>query len=93
MIASTSTDVVRVVLAVFGVLMLGRMRRLLLRVRRDPPGEYTTSVIIISLGYGVIGLSAVVAATVRSAAVLWTMVLFTAALPLVRLALRRRHNL
>jgi hypothetical protein len=34
------------------------MTRLLLRVRSDPPGAYTSSVVILSLDYGPIGVSA-----------------------------------
>jgi len=48
----------RVLLAAVGVVERLAMTRLLLRVRSDPPGAYTSSVVILSLDYGPIGVSA-----------------------------------
>ncbi|HEY8310853.1 MAG TPA: hypothetical protein VIG47_09865 [Gemmatimonadaceae bacterium] len=93
MLAAISTDAFRIVLGVFGLLMLFRMARLLWRLRRDPPEGYVGSVALLGILTGVIGAAALVASVFPSPAALWTMAAAVLTLPVSRAILRRRHQL
>jgi hypothetical protein len=88
-----ATEVFRLLLAAFGIAVTARAVGLLLRLRNDPPGDYTRSIVVISTLYAVIGLSAFAAAALKSAIAFAAMAGVMVALPLTRMFLRRHHAL
>jgi hypothetical protein len=86
-----ATELFRLLLAAFGIAVMARAVGLLLRLRRDPPGEYTRSIVVISILYAVVGLSALAAAALTSAIAFAAMAGLMLALPLTRRFLRRHH--
>jgi hypothetical protein len=83
------TDAALAVLVVFGLAMIARGLRLAWRLRADPPGEYTSAIVVISLLCSAVGVAALAAAAFRSLLALWTMIGLMFALPVTRIIASR----
>jgi uncharacterized membrane protein len=92
MLATTSSDAVRLLLGVFGLLMLIRAALLLRRLRDDRPAGFVGDVVLLAALTALIGVVALIAAAFTSPATLWTLVAAMVALPISRLLLGRQHR-